>query len=117
MICLCFVAFGTNYARFLIHHLYGPTWAATSAPAVLALYCMFVMVLGVNGITEAFVNAAATPGQLRWANAWLWVCTVAYVAALVTWGNAHGAAGVIAANCLNFGLRIAFSVRWPVRVL
>jgi oligosaccharide translocation protein RFT1 len=49
---LVFVAFGANYTHVLLYLLLGPTWGATAAPSVLAWYCVYVLIMGVNGITE-----------------------------------------------------------------
>ena len=52
VIGLVFVAFGANYTNLLIYLMLGPTWGATAAPTVLAWYCLYVLTMGINGITE-----------------------------------------------------------------
>ena len=54
------VAFGPPYAYTFVRLAYGQTWAATPAPGVLAWYCLYILLLGVNGILEAFQHAVST---------------------------------------------------------
>ncbi|KAL1520703.1 hypothetical protein AB1Y20_022272 [Prymnesium parvum] len=60
-----FVSFGPSYSWLLLHILYGDKWSTTEAPSALAMYCWLVCAMGLNGISEAFVNATAKDEQLR----------------------------------------------------
>lgn len=44
----------------LLRIVYGQRWAATEAPAALAWYCSYILLLAVNGVTEAYVHGIAT---------------------------------------------------------
>jgi hypothetical protein len=49
-----FVAFGTNYSALLLQLLYkGRYGPETGAPNVLAWYCVFVLLIGLNGMRRA----------------------------------------------------------------
>ena len=43
----------------LLRLVYGQRWSETEAPRALAIYCMYILLLAVNGILEAFVHAVA----------------------------------------------------------
>ena len=58
------MAFGSAYCQLLLRLAYGERWAATGAPAALAAYCPYILLLAINGILEAFVHAVATPREL-----------------------------------------------------
>ncbi|KAG1147569.1 hypothetical protein G6F37_005058 [Rhizopus arrhizus] len=60
-----FICFATNYTSTLVDLLAGSTWSKSDAPTVLAIYCMYVPFMGVNGITEGFVQAVATKQDLN----------------------------------------------------
>jgi len=49
---LVFVAFGANYTNLVIYLLLGNKWGETAAPSVLSWYCFYVLMMGINGITE-----------------------------------------------------------------
>ncbi|KAG5460026.1 MAG: Rft protein-domain-containing protein, partial [Olpidium bornovanus] len=68
---LAFVGLATNHTGALIDLLVGPKWSReTDAPATLAAYCLYVPLMGVNGIAEAFVQAVASERELtRWSRA------------------------------------------------
>ena len=54
----CLTLYGGG--RILLQLLYGAAWTATEAPAVLAWYCLFVLFMALNGLTEAYVHALAS---------------------------------------------------------
>ncbi len=54
------VAFGPAYSYLLLRVAYGQRWSDTGAPAALAAYCPYVLLLAANGILEAFVHAVAS---------------------------------------------------------
>ena len=52
-------AFGPAYTYMLLRLVYGQRWSETEAPRALAAYCLYILLLAVNGIFEAFVHAVA----------------------------------------------------------
>ena len=54
------MAFGPPYAYTFVRLAYGQAWSATPAPGVLAWYCLYILLLGLNGILEAFQHAVST---------------------------------------------------------
>src|SRR2546430_2028160 len=75
---LLFIAFGSNYTSTLIDLLVGQQWSHSPAPLVLSFYCFYVPIMGVNGITEAFVAAVATEETLALLNYWLIAFSVGF---------------------------------------
>ncbi|KAG9459644.1 hypothetical protein H6P81_004152 [Aristolochia fimbriata] len=102
-------AFGPSYSYCLIRLLYGRNWSEGEAPNVLRYYCLYVIVLAINGTSEAFLHAAASERQLKWANFFLLVSSTIYVVLNVLLIKSAGAIGLIAANSLNMILRIIYS--------
>lgn len=51
--------FGPPYSYVLLRVVYGQRWSETDAPRALAVYCLYILLLAVNGILEAFVHAVA----------------------------------------------------------
>ncbi|KAF2457434.1 Rft protein-domain-containing protein [Lineolata rhizophorae] len=108
---------GPAGAPLLLRLVAGPRWASSQGPAVLAAYCFYIPLLALNGVSEAFV-AAAAGGPALWAQAAamlavtaafaaaVWVCIV-----LVGWG----ASGLVLANGVNMALRIAFNAAFIAR--
>ena len=73
-----------------------------------ARYYLYVLIMAVNGITEAFVFAVIGSVELARYNAWLLLFSLLYVTAsivLLPWGSV----GLIAANCVNMTARIVYS--------
>ncbi|CAG8472075.1 6703_t:CDS:2 [Paraglomus brasilianum] len=109
---LLFIAFGTNYTGAFIDLLVGARWSIESpAPLVLSFYCLYVPVMGVNGITEAFVAAVASEEILGSLNYWLMVFSAGFCLAGVLFVRvlSLGAIGLVAANIFNLSMRILWS--------
>lgn len=111
LVGLVFVAFGPSYSFVLFDVLYGAKWSGTDAPFVLSVYCVYILFIAVNGVTEAFITATIPQRDMRAYNAMLVAFSMVYLAgaaALVS----YGPAGVIAANCANMLARVAYSARF-----
>jgi oligosaccharide translocation protein RFT1 len=115
LVGLIFAAFGANYAWTLVDVLYGAKLSSGSAPSTLAAYCAYVPIMAINGITEAFVHAVATPRELTRFNYLLLLVSAVYVGtALVAVRHFH-TVGLVLANVVSQSLRIAGSLFYIVR--
>lgn len=112
-----------SYTSPLIFHLLGQKWSLpnSTAPTLLAAYVgRYLPLMGINGITEAFVAAVATPDQIREGSRWLGVCSVGFlmgVASLWEIGRGRGGVGEGELIWLAGGtmvLRILYSLRFIV---
>ncbi|KNE57454.1 hypothetical protein AMAG_03165 [Allomyces macrogynus ATCC 38327] len=126
---LLFIAIGTHYTDVFVAILVGSKWSSgAGAPSAvelaaasilgsnptssaLAAYCWYIPIMGINGITEAFVASTASPDQLNWQNLWLVVCTALMGAASYLFFPL-GATGLVLANCANLLARAAWSSRF-----
>eukprot|EP00899_Mesostigma_viride_P021462 jgi/Mesvir1/29317/Mv01574-RA.1 len=106
---LVFVGFGPSYSYVLLRILYGHKWSETEAPAVLAAYCLYVLALALNGITEAFVHAVLSARQLRLNNFAMMALSVVHLAACALLIGRMGATGLVLANCINMAVRVVGS--------
>ena len=65
----------------LLRLVYGQRWSETEAPKALAVYCLYILLLAVNGILEAFVHAVANSGCAHRALLHLLACTLSQLIA------------------------------------
>ncbi|EIE85289.1 hypothetical protein RO3G_09999 [Rhizopus delemar RA 99-880] len=99
--------FVVNYVDLLA----GSTWSKSDAPTVLAVYCMYVPFMGVNGITEGFVQAVATKQDLNRLNYFMVFFSACFIVSgfiFMYWFNL-GAVGLILANMVNLSIRVVYS--------
>ncbi|KAK8537228.1 hypothetical protein V6N12_043401 [Hibiscus sabdariffa] len=108
LIGLIFLAFGPSYSYCLIRLLYGQKWSDGEASTALRYYCLYIIVLAMNGTSEAFLHAVATENQLKRSNH-LIVFSIIYVALNFLLVGSAGAVGLILANSLTMVLRIIYS--------
>ena len=107
---LIFVCFGPGYAFILLDLLYGSRISSHGGPSLLSCYCFHVAVVGLNGVSEAFVHASSSPTQLTRFN-WLLVCfsltqmTLSSLAIVFV-----GTQGLILVGSLVMAVRIGFSI-------
>jgi oligosaccharide translocation protein RFT1 len=109
---MIFIFFATNYTATLIDLIAGKTWSVErNTPSVLAVYCVYVPIMGINGITEAFVQAVATKSDLGRLSYYMFAFSVAFMIAGVVFMQLLqlGGIGLILANMVNLGIRIAYS--------
>jgi oligosaccharide translocation protein RFT1 len=109
IIGLIFISFGPSFAYILLHILYGSSWTSTSAPTALSAYCVYILLMAVNGITEAFVCATVSSKQLSEYNKMLVLFSWIYIASCYCFLG-YGVVGVIAANCVGMITRILYSL-------
>lgn len=110
---LIFVCFATNYTGTLIDLLVGKKWSQSegNAPLVLSFYCVYVPVMGINGITEGFVQAVASKSDLSKLSYYMVGFSLCFMGAGVLFMHVLqlGAIGLVLANMFNLGVRIGYS--------
>ncbi|PIN04800.1 hypothetical protein CDL12_22664 [Handroanthus impetiginosus] len=100
LIGLVVIAFGPSYSYSLIRVLYGRKWSDGEASTALQYYCFYVIVLAMNGTSEAFLPAVATENQLKQSNDLLLVFSLIYIVLNILLIRSAGAIGLILANSL-----------------
>ncbi|CAG8981105.1 hypothetical protein HYALB_00012626 [Hymenoscyphus albidus] len=105
------VTLGPVLAPQLLHLILGTHWSHTGAGAVLSVYCYYIPLLSLNGITEAFVSAVATEGEVNTQSGFFIVFSCAFAASSYLFLKVlgMGGEGLVWANCINMALRIGWS--------
>lgn len=109
LIGLIVMAFGPSFSYGLIRLFYGEKWSDGEASKALQLYCMYIVLLAMNGTSEAFLHAVATENQLKRSNDSLLIFSLVYLVLNVLLIRSAGAIGLILANSLNMLFRIIYS--------
>ncbi|XP_010486630.1 PREDICTED: protein RFT1 homolog [Camelina sativa] len=112
LIGLTFMAFGPSYSYSFIRLLYGKKWSDGEASLALQFYCFYIIVLAMNGTSEAFLHAVGKENQLKRSNNMLLVFSLIYIILNVLLIRTLGAVGLILANSMNMILRITCSGRF-----
>ncbi|RYP61154.1 hypothetical protein DL769_007836 [Monosporascus sp. CRB-8-3] len=105
------VSIGPYAAPLLVQIVAGSRWSASGAGGVLARYCLYIPLLAINGVAEAFVSSVATKDQIHRQSLWMGLFSVAFgVAGFAALRVLElGAAGLVYANAVNMACRIAWS--------
>ena len=118
LIGLVFICFGMNYSTALLELLYGEKYGRlSSAPSVLSIYCILVFFMAINGITEGFFSASASPKQVKYHNIAMVIFSIIYIIVCIFLVKYYGTTGLVFANCVNMFGRICFSLYFIKRNL
>ncbi|XP_066375088.1 uncharacterized protein [Miscanthus floridulus] len=118
LIGLVFISFGPSYSYTLLKLLFGKRHSEGEASVILRYYCLYIISLAMNGISEAFLHAVANENQLKQSNDILLLFSVIYITLNVHHPGASpsilikssGPIGLTAANAISMLLRIMCSV-------
>ena len=117
LLSIIIISIGPFAAPLLIQIIAGARWSATGAGAVLARYCLYIPLLAINGVAEAFVSSVATKSQVHNQSLWMALFSLVFAGAgfLALRVMQLGAAGLVYANAVNMLCRIIWSARFIQR--
>ncbi|BES98557.1 Rft protein [Nesidiocoris tenuis] len=106
------VCFGQGYSQTVLFLYGGSSLADSIAVLLLQAHCFAVLLLAVNGTTEAYALATMDPSQLDRYNHIMAVLSVGFL--LISWllATLFGSVGFIIANCCNMAARIYHSIQF-----
>jgi oligosaccharide translocation protein RFT1 len=108
---LLLLSLGPPYAWLLLRLVYGTAWASGGAPALLATYCAHACGMAINGVSEAYVQAAASPAERGTVAAATTAIAAGYAGAAAIGVQLLGVHGLVLANALNMAARSFVSYR------
>ncbi|VYS66184.1 unnamed protein product [Arabidopsis thaliana] len=121
LIGLIFMAFGPSYSYSLIRLLYGEKWSDGEASLALQFYCLYIIVLAMNGTSEAFLHAVGTKNELERSNDMLLIFSLIYVALNILLIRSAGAIGRFIQRYFqgtsSFSFRKCFPLGWQILIL
>ncbi|KAI0424760.1 oligosaccharide translocation protein RFT1, variant [Xylaria sp. FL1042] len=105
------ISIGPYAAPLLVQIVAGPRWSGSGAGAVLARFCLYIPLLAVNGVSEAFVSSVATKSEVHRQSLWMGAFSLAFaIAGFVSLRILDlGAVGLVYANAINMVCRIIWS--------
>ncbi|XP_046548577.1 protein RFT1 homolog [Haliotis rubra] len=110
LIGLTILVFGQSYS-FLALDLYGGSILSSGAgPSLLRWYCLYVLFIAINGITEGFVFATMSKEDVDRYNKKMFIFSGVFLLSSWLLTKLLGSVGFILANCFNMLVRILHSV-------
>ncbi|XP_043833375.1 protein RFT1 homolog [Dromiciops gliroides] len=110
LIGLTITVFGYSYSQLALD-IYGGSMLSTgSGPVLLKCYCLYVLLLAVNGITECFMFAAMSKEEVDRYNFIMLALSFTFLLSSYFLTKWQGSVGFIFANCFNMGIRIVQSI-------
>ncbi|XP_071082432.1 man(5)GlcNAc(2)-PP-dolichol translocation protein RFT1-like isoform X2 [Haliotis cracherodii] len=110
LIGLTILVFGQSYS-FLALDLYGGSILSSGAgPSLLRWYCLYVLFIAINGITEGFVFATMSKEDVDRYNRKMFIFSGVFLLSSWLLTKYLGSVGFILANCFNMLVRILHSV-------
>lgn len=115
LIGLTILTFGYSYSYLALDLYGGKVLSSGTGPTLLRWYCLYVLIIAVNGTTECFVFAAMSKRDVDRYNHKMLAFSVIFLMSSWYLTKQLGSVGFILANCLNMGLRIIHSVYYITR--
>ncbi|XP_066140126.1 man(5)GlcNAc(2)-PP-dolichol translocation protein RFT1 isoform X2 [Euwallacea fornicatus] len=108
---LVVVIFGQSYSYTLLQLYGGKKLVEITLPTtLLQFHCFAIVLLAINGVTEAYVFATMNNKQLDKYNYMMVVFSITFLLISYLLTNILGPVGFILANCINMGGRIVHSL-------
>ncbi|XP_057561979.1 protein RFT1 homolog isoform X2 [Hippopotamus amphibius kiboko] len=107
---LTVTVFGLAYSQLALDIYGGAMLSSGSGPVLLRAYCLYVLLLAINGVTECFTFAAMSKEEVDKYNFTMLALSSSFLLLsylLIRW---CGSVGFILANCFNMGIRITHSL-------
>lgn len=104
-----FVFFAPFYTKLLLKTLYNSEKATDEAALVLGVYCLYIPFMGINGITEAFLQGVGDPKIIQKQSLYLIVFWIMFTCTFYVSYPIFGISSLILANMVNLLCRILFS--------
>ncbi|XP_069795623.1 man(5)GlcNAc(2)-PP-dolichol translocation protein RFT1 isoform X2 [Narcine bancroftii] len=112
LIGLTISVFGYSYSQLALDIYGGSMLSSGPGPSLLRCYCIYVLLMAVNGVTECFTFAAMSNQEVDRYNFVMLALSLSFLGLSYCLTRWQGAVGFILANCLNMGLRITHSLRY-----
>jgi len=109
LIALIILSFGFAYSHLALDLYGGRLLSEGGGPTLLRWYCLYVLLLAMNGVTECFVFAAMSQEQVDRYNRTMLVFSFTFLTASLFFTRLFGSLGFILANCINMVARILHS--------
>jgi len=106
IISLLVIGFGIPYSQFILNLYGGSNLIDGPGPMLLRLYCIYILFLAINGITEAFSQATMSVKQLENYRNLISIFALIYLVIFYISIKLIGIYGIIISNCLNMSSRI-----------
>lgn len=104
------IVFGFSYSYLALDIYGGSVLSSGSGPLLLRWYCLYVLVIAVNGTTECFFFSVMSKNEIDRYNRKMLVFSAVFLVSSLFLTKHFGSVGFILANCLNMGTRIAHSI-------
>ncbi|XP_077605673.1 man(5)GlcNAc(2)-PP-dolichol translocation protein RFT1 [Crocuta crocuta] len=107
---LTITIFGFAYSQLALDLYGGVMLSSGSGPVLLRSYCVYVLLLAVNGVTECFTFAAMSKEEVDRYSFTMLALSSSFLVLSYLLTQWCGSVGFILANCFNMGIRITQSL-------
>ncbi|XP_068838517.1 man(5)GlcNAc(2)-PP-dolichol translocation protein RFT1 isoform X2 [Capricornis sumatraensis] len=112
---LTITVFGFAFSQLVLDIYGGVMLSSGSGPVLLRAYCLYVLLLAINGVTECFTFAAMSKEEVDRYNFTMLALSSSFLMLSYVLTRWCGSVGFILANCFNMGIRITQSLRFIYR--
>jgi hypothetical protein len=104
--------FGPLYARLLVKVVLGERWYSEETVQTISAFCVYLGIMGCNGVSEAFVQSVAPTQLFGTMNRSLFLSSLVFYTSSPLLISYYGTVGLIIANCLSMLLRTLLNLHF-----
>jgi oligosaccharide translocation protein RFT1 len=105
-----FIIFGIPYAEIFVSYILSSKWRSNDMIVTLQCYCLYLLFLGINGITEAYVHSVSASDDLYRAYRGLVLSSIIFMLVVYLLYPYLGTPAVVIANCCAMAIRSLGSI-------
>jgi oligosaccharide translocation protein RFT1 len=112
LIALVILVFGNSYSELALDIYGGQILSQGAGPILLRSFCVYLLFLAVNGMTECFMFSSMSQERVNRYNNVMVIFSITFLCAAALLIQIFGSVGFIFANCINMATRIVYSTRF-----
>jgi oligosaccharide translocation protein RFT1 len=98
--------FGIPYVSVVVRLVLSAKWRTVETVNALSMYCLYILVLGLNGVSESFVQSCAPSSAFKVLNFGLLLSSAGFVLTAIFSVRRIGTSGIVLANTVGMLLRV-----------
>ena len=108
---VCGIIFSQVCSYEFILLVYSQQWATPSAVRIMKAYCVYLLGMSMNGMSEAFAYGMASKPVLTQLQGLMVFNSALYIALVIAFSSKFGIVGLVIANCVNMLIRAVMSLK------
>ena len=105
-----FPLFGPFYAKTFVYLFLGEKWFSDEVFSLISVFCVYLFIMGLNGITEAFIQSFIVKEHMKYMNINLFISTILFSLSASVLISKFRTCGLVASLTISMTSRLLFNL-------